>query len=108
MPRRYTEEELEEIRYEKWLMSGGPDKARAEHQAAARASLAGEISEAGWSVLHSQAERWELSDYDVLEAVVRREMEVRIIRWKPFNRGWMTPSPSGGWLIWRPEEVDAN
>jgi hypothetical protein len=91
-----TADQIEEARYEMWVEAGGPAKAQAEQVAAANRSLA-EIEAKGYRILSTEMVR-ETADYAVVEAIVRKGDTLTIIRWKPFNQGWM--SKSVGWTIW--------
>lgn len=99
---KYTAAEREEIEYELWLMNDGPRKATEKHLKFAEESIVGELTENGWEVLHKELIKEFMMDTKVLELVVRRRGEIKTLRWKPFNKGWMEKYESGGWGIFRP------
>lgn len=96
-----TEEEREECLYERWIIAGGPAKAKTEHEALALASLDA-LREAGYAVLSQEMKCQPFRDVEVVEAVVRKGDKLNLIIWQTFNRGWMTQSPGGGWVIFDP------
>lgn len=99
----YTEAEMEEARYELWLMNGGRERATVKHARLANESLA-DLPNYGWRVLDSEVKDDHWHDISLTEAVVRRGDVIKIIRWKPFNKGWMEKSTSGAWIIFNPNE----
>lgn len=101
LPAPLTPDEQEEIAYEKWVIAGGPEKAKIEHEALARESLT-VLEGAGFKVLSEELVREAAHDFPVIEAVVRKGDELVLIRWQTFNRGWMQKMRSGGWVIFSP------
>lgn len=98
---KYTKSEIEDAKYELWHLSGGPKKATEKHLELAEESIAGELTEAGWTVLRKDLVKPFMEDTKVTELVVERGDELKKLRWKPFNKGWMEKYESGGWGLFR-------
>jgi hypothetical protein len=99
---KYTPEEIEEAKYEAWVLSGGPAKVTEREKKRAWEYVAQKL--VGWKTISFDM-RVDFDGVNVLEAIVRRNDQVRLIRWKPFNGGFMTPLANGmGWIIFNPEE----
>jgi hypothetical protein len=98
---KVTAEEIEEAKYELWLLSGGLEQHENLHKFLAESSL---YFMRGWRVLEHKLidDLWH--EARLVEAVIRRGSEAKIIRWDAFNQGWMTPSPGGGWVQFNPAQ----
>lgn len=111
MPKTATKEERElnaelaseEARYEAWVMSGGVAKATAKHKDLAYSYMSEKMND--WRTLSHDMVRVSAGDIHVVEAVVRRGDQVRLIRWNSFNRGFMTNHNTVGWVIFDPKEA---
>lgn len=98
----YTDEEREEAAYELWLIQGGPEKEQVKQQVAARLAIAEIETKTSWRVLSEDMVREAFTDYAVLEVVVRKGDQIRLLRWKPFNKGFMEKLDYG-WGIFYPD-----
>lgn len=98
---RYTEANREEARHEAWIESGGPAKFTETHARLAFQYIALHMTD--WTILSH--ERIRENDAHVLEVVVRRGDDVRLIRWNSFNKGFMTNYGTVGWIIFDPKAV---
>ena len=89
----YSQQELEDAKYEIWLESDGPAQAEAKHQGLADATLA-DLENAGWHILGGNLIRG--FEFRVTELVIRRGDDVRIVIWHPGNEEWFTSNGPGG------------
>ena len=96
----YTKAEVEEARYEMWVLAGGREKGRLANAQLAEASLK-EVAEKGWKVLSQTMEKESEDEFELMTAVVRKGNEVKLIRWNAFNKGWMEKLEYG-WGIFKP------
>ncbi len=94
-----NQEQIEDAKYEIWVMNDGPAKHTAKHQELARQYLDELVNMDGWKVLSTEMKR----DYDTskMEAVIRRGDVLKLLQWNSFNKGFMEKSPSGAWLIFK-------
>jgi hypothetical protein len=92
---KYTEAEREEARYEMWVESGGRAKMADEHRELALKSVDEDIKPNGWKLLSYEVVTESGSDFAVAELVIRRGNDLELIRWKPFNKGWMVKLDHG-------------
>lgn len=97
----YTYEELEEARYELYLMGDGPAKDEAKHKALAEEALEDLQSTYGWKVLETEMYREPFTDFPVMRAVLRKDDTLKLVQWHPFNKGWFEKL-SAGWGIFDP------
>ena len=92
----YSAAEREEAAYEMWVISGGRAARQQAELEAAHAAIV-DLERKGYRVLSKEL----VSDveFQVLEVVVRAGDELSILRWKPFNKGWMKKGI--GWSIFK-------
>ena len=103
---KITQQEREDARHEMWVVSGGRDIAERHNITLADASIAVELADAGWRVLERELIDDHWNEIRLVQVVVRRGDTIRMLKWQPFNKGWMFRSApggcSGGWLIFDP------
>lgn len=106
MTSTYTATEMEEARYEFWVMGGGREAGEAKHAELATEAQA-DLTDAGWDILTTAMKRHgDCAEFPVQELVIRRLNVVRIIRWHTFNKGWMTADGQHGNRIFYPTNVN--
>lgn len=93
-----TADEREEAAWAAWVVAGGPEKATAEHEAAARASLQ-DLEADGWTTLSAELKREAFADVATIEAVLRKADRAVVVKWNTFNRGWMEKGPNGSTIF---------
>lgn len=96
---KYTHEELNEARYELYLMSDEPKRDQDRHEGLADAALI-DLERAGWKVLEKKMVREPFTDFAVVEVVIRKDDQLKLIRWHPGNKGWFEKL-SAGWGIFK-------
>ena len=89
----YSQQEIEDAKYEIWLESDGPAKAEAKHSKLAYQARDALLAD-GWKVLTNADVR--AFEFQVVELVIRRGDDVRIVIWHPGNEEWFTSNGPGG------------
>lgn len=92
----YSDAEREEAAYELWVISGGRASRQQAELEAAHASIV-DLENKGYLVLSKELRCDASDEFPVLEVVIRKGDELSILRWKPFNKGWMKKGI--GWSI---------
>ena len=90
---KYTAAELEEAKYEIWLMEGGPARAEAIGEKEADRAIK-ELEDDGYRVLERRLVKPSFEDVRKVEVTVRKGDEVVILR---HNRGYNDRTPNGYW-----------
>jgi len=98
----YSPEEIEDAKYEIWLLNNGPAKKTEEQRLEAEKSIVEDLESNGWNVLRKNLVKPWMQDVSVIEVVVERGDSLQKLQWKPFNKGWMQKMESGGWGIFFP------
>ena len=102
MANTHTKAEREDAQYEAWVLNDGPKQAELKHESYALMELA-KLDKLGFDVVEYDKVRPLGHDVSVIRALIedRRDGKNHYLLWHTGNRGWMTPSPSGGWVIWK-------
>ena len=95
---KYSEAEMEEAKYEIWIMDGGRERLQAKHDALAMASIE-DLKSKGYEVVKIS----KVNDYDLnlFKLVVLKGDTALVLRWCTGNKGWMQSSPSGGFYLFK-------
>ena len=94
---KITAAEREEVAYEMYLETGGREAAQEKNKHLALVATQ-DLIEAGWDILTENMKHFgfETCEHALLELVIRKGQEVRIIRWQPYNNGWFTADGKHG------------
>ena len=90
---KYTAAELQEAKYEIWLMEGGPAKAEAIGEKEADRAIK-ELEADGYRVLERRLVKPFCEDVGKVEVTIRKGDEAVILR---HNRGYSDRNPNGYW-----------
>lgn len=96
---KYSESELEDIKYETWLLAGGPEKLTAKNKQAA-ISMVKVLQAHHWQVLSQKMIKPFMQDARVTELVIRKGDKVHILE-QSQTKYWMKHNQHcGGKSIW--------